>query len=219
MRTRYELYNVRLGVNGERRFWCAQVLLLLLPLLIVHFQMLLLLLLRWWWSLSAIRLERHLLPHFESDCKRCFWFLGLFDSWFVADDRQVRANRACFVRFYHKWRGQSCVRLNEIMSECRVCRVLSDSWHIINTRTLTHSQRVKVGHNTTWHDTTQSMPNHFTLDLVLGTFHKDSLDLIDCCGHVCNLPLVSPPSTFNSQLRSGILPITFNGQNQKFCLQ
>lgn len=23
MRTRYELYNVRLGVNGERRFWCA----------------------------------------------------------------------------------------------------------------------------------------------------------------------------------------------------
>lgn len=23
MRTRYEMYNVRLGVNGERRFWCA----------------------------------------------------------------------------------------------------------------------------------------------------------------------------------------------------
>lgn len=23
MRTRYELYIVRLGVNGERRFWCA----------------------------------------------------------------------------------------------------------------------------------------------------------------------------------------------------
>lgn len=65
------------------------------------------------------------------------------------------------------------------------------------------------------------MPNHFTLDLVLGTFQRDSFDLIDCRGHVCNLPLVNlpPPATFNSQLRSGILPITFNGQNQKFCLQ
>lgn len=60
------------------------------------------------------------------------------------------------------------------------------------------------------------MPNHFTLDLVLGTFQRDSFDLIDCRGHVCNPP---PPHTFNSQLRSGILPITFNGQNQKFCLQ
>lgn len=59
------------------------------------------------------------------------------------------------------------------------------------------------------------MPNHFTLDLVLGTFQRDSFVLIDCRGHVCN----PPPATFNSQLRSGILPITFNGQNQKFCLQ
>lgn len=37
------------------------------------------------------------------------------------------------------------------------------------------------------------MPNHFTLDLVLGTFQRDSFVLIDCRGHVCNLPLVSPP--------------------------